>query len=67
MNRYIPTDDERAALVALGWYVDDEDWWWPPGSGGCGYGKTYREAIREQVRLDRRDRAVRRRTERIDQ
>jgi hypothetical protein len=51
MSRYLPTPEERAALEAQGWSVDDEGWWMPATE--CGTGRTYREAVREQGRRDR--------------
>ena len=47
MMRYHPTKQERAALQSQGWRDDWDGWWWPPAEYG-GYGRTYREAAKEQ-------------------
>lgn len=57
MPRYKPTDEETEALKAKGWTVDNEGWWWPVGE--LGYGRTYKEAVKEQ---DKRDRSATRQT-----
>lgn len=55
MSYYAPTADEIAALTARGWHVDKDDarrrWWYPPEWGNA---YTYREAVREQARRDKR-------------
>ena len=54
MNRYKPTMEERAWLLAEGWDVDDDGWWW---NGDNLLGLTYREAVRENAARLRRERA----------
>lgn len=56
MNRYMPTKEEREWLKAQGWHCDNEGWWWPVGE--CGYGRTYRESLRENAKRSRRRRAI---------
>ena len=54
MNRYIPTQIEIDELKARGWSMDGDGYWFPPG---LGYGRTYREAVKEADAADRqRDR-----------
>ena len=50
MNRYRPTQVEIDALTARGWGIDSDGYWFPPG---LGYGRTYREAIKEADAADR--------------
>jgi len=57
MNRYKPTAEEIAALAALvarGWRHDNDGWWWPADE--CGYGRTYREAMKESARREQQSR-----------
>ena len=54
MNRYMPTREERDWLKTQGWRVDYDGWWWP--AGGCGYGRTYREALRENASIQHKRR-----------
>ncbi len=48
-RRHISTPEERQQLIDAGWYCDRDDWWWPDRQR-CGWGRTAREALREQGR-----------------
>lgn len=53
MNRYEPTPDERNALIARGWRIDEDGWWFhcPPRTER---GLTYREAVKQADKEGRR-------------
>ena len=51
MNRYTPTAEQAERLKAKGWQADSDGWWWRVGT--VGYGKTYKEAVREQEKQER--------------
>ena len=50
LNRYKPTQPEIDALKARGWSMDSDGYWFPPG---LGWGRTYREAVKEADAADR--------------
>jgi hypothetical protein len=54
--RYIETVEEARTLKSRnpGWSTDGEGWWWvDKGKGGIGFGMTYKQALKEQKRMDR--------------
>jgi len=51
VNRYVPTDAEREALMARGWWVGSDGLWFSAGS--LRGRTTYRQAMREQAHRDR--------------